>query len=865
MATPTSSSFLRRLLSEGHLREEQLQDARALRSGSKQSLVQCVVKLGHLPEEQLVAMLARHAGCPVVDVERVAPDQDLLARLPYRVAQSRGVLPLRIEDGQAVVAMSDPTDVIARDELVSILRAPVKPVVAAPSALERAITNAYRPEEAAVCELIERYAESTTATPIEVIAAEEDLGGRSGMTYVGAGVGAGLGGLGGPALAAAGAPGALSGAGEPTDVVAETSPIAELVGVILRDAVRQRASDVHLEPHEQELLVRYRVDGILREVQRLPRTVRSQVTSRIKIVARMDIATTRKPQDARAMMLYDGRRIDLRVSTLPALHGEKVVIRLLDPTNLILDLKGVFPAEEAQLVESLLRRPQGLLLITGPTGSGKTTTLYSAVSRLRDKSRSIVTIEDPVEYKLEGLNQVEVHERAGFDFSSALRALLRQDPNVILVGEIRDEETAKVALQAAITGHLILSTMHTTDAASAISRLANLGVDPSLVAEGVTGVVAQRLVRRLCSHCREPYRATGPEVERASPTLEGASVFKPRGCDRCDYVGYRGRVAASEVLALTPELRDLIVTRRPENEIRKAARASGVDSIFDSAMKLVLSGTTTLEEVGRAIPRDLVESTLRCGSCGEGLERDFRVCPGCGTALTAVCSKCRREMRSTWRFCPGCGKASGRKERAAPATTPAGAAAPPGPVPEPVADAALAAPVPAAAAGVARAPAAAVSATAATPPGGVEAAADRKLEVLVVDDAQDTRMIVDAVLKRAGYGVSQASGGEEALRKIAARLPDAVILDYSMPDLDGIQVCKRLRGRLETASLPIILLTGRTEDGVASEAYEAGADDYLTKPVVPAMLVKRLGLVLEHKAKYERTTAVSAPALGSRP
>jgi type IV pilus assembly protein PilB len=808
-ATSTISGFVRTLTADGTIGEAQLQDARALRAGAKRSLLRCLVDTGALSEEDLVRRLAAYAHVGVVDVADLVADRALVRRVPYRIARLRGVLPLRLEGSGVLVAMADPTDVVAKDDLTSALGAAVTTVIAAPSEIDRAIARAYQATEVAALEVVERYGDE--AGSMSSVIQVEAVGGAPPAGVAAAAAPEP------PAGAAAGKAGA-DGAADAESVVDGDAPVVRLVDLVLRDAIKRRASDIHVEPHERSLLIRYRIDGALRDIQELPAALAPPFTSRVKIMARMNITVTRRPQDARAKLRTGGREIDLRVSTLPTLFGEKIVIRILDPKSIEVTLADLFSPEDLAAFEPLILRPQGMVLVTGPTGSGKTTTLYTALRRLEERSRNIVTLEDPVEYKLAGVNQVEIKDQVGLSFAAALRSVLRQDPNVVLVGEIRDAETAQVAVQAAITGHLVLSTLHTNDATGAIARLGDLGVDSAMLAEALNAVVAQRLVRRLCPHCSEPAVALAADVACIDPSLAGAAMRRPKGCERCDYAGFRGRVAAYEILTMLPELRALVAARAPEQEVRARARAAGVRSMFDAGVRLALAGRTTLDEVVARIARETGDEVARCRGCGGGLERDFRACPSCGRRIFGACAACKRDLRPGWRWCAWCG------EKAPPER-------------DPMADTGSGTPI-GAAPGAPAAPA--------PPQGGAGAPPAR--EVLVVDDARDMRKILERMLTRAGYAVRQAESGEDALREIVRRKPDAVLLDIVMPGIDGLETCRRLRRRLETATLPIVMLTAADEVGTEAEAHDAGANDYLRKPIDPLVLVRRLSLALEGRS-----------------
>ena len=445
----------------------------------------------------------------------------------------------------------------------------------------------------------------------------------------------------------------------------ETAPIIDLVDLLVRSAIRSHASDVHIEPLEKGVLVRHRLDGLLKEVMDLPKWVHEGLIARLKIMGGMDIAEKRLPQDGRMRVMTDeGTEVDFRVSTLRTLFGEKVVLRVLDHR------KGVPPLEElgfsAAALEELrlfLRHQHGMILVVGPTGSGKTTTLCSALATLRTEHSNIITIEDPIEYQLPGINQTQINDKIKLTFSSALRSILRQDPDVILVGEIRDQETAKIAMQAAQTGHLVLSTLHTDDAPSTVTRLTDIGVEPFVAGSALIGVVAQRLVRRLCMSCRRQYTPES-EVLRAlniSDAEAGSLPFyKPVGCDQCHHTGYRGRLGLYEVMRVTDRVRRLIASRASEDALRDAALAGGMISLGEDGLAKVKGGQTTVEELLRVVT-EVQEIRTLCPGCSAAVGVDFVACPQCGRRLSGACPHCHRALQPGWNFCPYCAQTTESK------------------------------------------------------------------------------------------------------------------------------------------------------------------------------------------------------------
>jgi type IV pilus assembly protein PilB len=626
----STATFLQKLIGDGLISEAQARDVRALRLATGRTAPVCLAELGFVGEDRLVDILSKLTGLPVENPSASRIDPALVARVPLRTVHRRSVLPLRREGDVVVVAVADPRDVVGLDEVRGHLGMPVRAVIAGPSTIAAAAEIAYHPARGAALEAVDRI-EPSRPDALELPRAD-------------------------PAPAAAPAAGDAAFDPDIIDAAAEAavadSPVVRLTFLIFQDAIRRRASDVHIEPGPEGVTVRFRIDGVLRDVQVLPRSVRAFITARLKVVARMNVTVTRQPQDARTTVVYEGRTIDARVSTLPTIHGEKIVVRLLDGGATLRGLEALLPSEDLPAFESLILRPQGLALVTGPTGSGKTTTLYAALRRLSERTRNVVTLEDPVEYRLAGVNQVQMSPEV--DFATALRSILRQDPNVVLIGEIRDGETARIAFQAANVGQLVLSTLHTNDAAAAAARLHDLGVEPFAIAEGLNGIVAQRLCRRLCARCRRSEPAGEAEIARWGAALRGAAVARAVGCDACEFVGYHGRVAVHEILRVTPVVKDLLLQRGSEQAIRRAAREAGARSMLDAALARVVSLDTSLDAVEHAIPADPAREDDLCASCSTPILVGQRACTACGAVARPACAKCGADLRPEWRFCGKC-------------------------------------------------------------------------------------------------------------------------------------------------------------------------------------------------------------------
>jgi type IV pilus assembly protein PilB len=565
-------------------------------------LGELLLERGLVAKSDLIAALEEVSLVPYVDIATSPVDPGTLRLIPREVAERLCILPIRRDLSRLVVVMSDPRNASARKELGSITGMAISPRLAFHAELREAIALHYS-----------QLSAEPPAETVSVISGEP----TDEMEFV-----------------------STSTRQANKDAITEAqaelrhlkTPAVRLVSEIVRAAMEKRASDIHIDPRLKDTIVRLRVDGVLRDFQHVPRSVQHSLVSRVKILADMDIAEHRSPQDGRFMISTKNRSLDLRVSTLPTQYGEKIVIRLLEPSAPLLNFMEIgFAPGIAEGLQRLLSLPQGLVLVTGPTGSGKSTTLYSALNVLRKPSVNIVTVEDPVEYALPGINQVHVNTRAGLTFASVLRSLLRQDPNVIMVGEIRDQETAEIALKAAQTGQLVLSTLHTNDSVSAIVRLLDLGVPPFLIASSVVGVVAQRLVRKLCAcHSVEPMTANlATRLTEAGLPVTGQDIHVPGACGLCDRTGFKGRTAVAELLIVNESVRAMIRAGESTDAIREFARMRGMRLMHEEGLDKVNRGVTTYDEVLRIVPCESVARCL-CAACGQQLHAAFRFCPFCG-------------------------------------------------------------------------------------------------------------------------------------------------------------------------------------------------------------------------------------------
>lgn len=555
------------LLESSSLTEDQLQQGLAVQREKGIKLGEALVQLKFLRTEDILKALSIQLGFPYeshIEVENVDPA--LVEHLPINYAKDNEVLPLKKENGSIVIAMADPSNFNAVDDLRLLFNADIKPVIAGSYEIVNAINAVYNRTtdkgEQVMSELDEQ---------MEEIAQDFD---------------------------------------EPVDLLdaSDEAPIIRLVNSLMFRAVKQKASDIHIEPFERELVVRFRIDGILYDVMHPPKRAQNSIISRVKIMAGLNIAEKRIPQDGRIRIKIAGKDIDIRVSTIPTAFGESVVMRLLDKTSVLIDIETLgFIGKNLESVRGIIHRAHGIILVTGPTGSGKTTTLYSCLSKINSSELKIITVEDPVEYQLPGINQMQVNPKIDLTFATGLRAFLRQDPDVIMVGEIRDRETAEIAIQASLTGHLVLSTIHTNDAAATVTRLIDMGVEPFLVSSSVICIVAQRLIRGVCKDCARKYTPEEAELKKIGVTpddLKGRQFYRPVGCPNCLETGYSGRTGIHEVMMIDDAIRTEIVKGSDASTIKKTAQAQGMKTLREDAAQKVLMGWTTVEEIMRATQED---------------------------------------------------------------------------------------------------------------------------------------------------------------------------------------------------------------------------------------------------------------------
>ena len=737
-------------------------DVDALRAEGTASLWDALVTRKLADDADLTSAVAARFRLPIADLTQIDPR--VRDAVPENLIRRFTVLPIRITDSHLEVATANPFDIDAEKMLAFSSGREVRVFLASPARIRERLETLYagssQAQEAALGSLLSSMDDQL----VEVTQLEDTDAADEGI-----------------------------GADE-----AGKAPIVRLVDMILADGISSRASDVHIEPVDTGVIVRYRIDGVLRQVMKIPRNAGIPLISRIKIMSALDIADRRRPQDGRARVAVNGSPVDLRVSTLPAAHGEKVVIRILNQKSTVLSLDSLgFFEDDRDTISNLLENKEGIILVTGPTGSGKTTTLYSCLKKLQAGDINIVTVEDPVEFKLgEKIVQVQVHEKAGLTFAAALRSILRQDPDVVLVGEIRDIETAETAIQASLTGHLVLSTLHTNDAATSVTRLVDMGIEAYKLSSALRGVIAQRLIRRICGVCREiDISPINPRIRKFIP--EGTTLYKAVGCAECATTGYRGRFSIAEVITMTPEMKRLIASGGTASQITDGARKAGMGSLFHNGLRHVLGGTSTIEELLRVtdIPIDDEPVTLP------------------------------------------------------PRFEPAAVVAPTAPLPPVVVSSApIAPPQP----GVdfsfdlldelngsgARGESPAAGGT------------GRNRRILLVEDEDQLRRVMKDLLEREGYVVAEARDGVQAIDEVDRLAPDLIMLDLNLPGLDGYGVLQQLRSRKQTRDIPVIVLTAKGDEDNEVRVFELGADDFLTKPFRARALSARLDAVLNRRRAH---------------
>jgi len=694
------------LVREGLITAEQLSDARIKRIGAKKPLQELLVEMGFIAEDKLIQVSSRIFNMQVTQLSRETIDPAAVKLVPYELAMRYGIMALRKEGHDLVLAMSDPEDILALDDIRLNTGMNIKALLSARSEINEHIKKHYQTEDN-IYDILKNVPETDK---VEIVT--EDAG---------------------EFLLNAQAQGS------------ENVPAVKICNLILTDAVKQRASDIHIESQEKTVKVRYRIDGDLRNIMDLPVSLHSSLAARLKVLAQLDTAETRKPQDGRIKISVKGRKVDLRVSTIPTFYGEKIEMRLLDIQAAKTGLENIgFAGPELEIYKQAVNVPQGLILVTGPTGSGKTSTLYATLNTIKTEKKNIITIEDPIEYLVDGLNQMQVNPVKNLTFANGLRSILRQDPNVILVGEIRDKETAEMAFQASLTGHLVLSTLHTNNAVASITRLVDIGLEPYLISSALILVAAQRLVKVICPHCKEKYQPDERLLSLFKIHIEQLGIkdfYHGKGCGYCGFTGFLGRIAIFEIFKISEKIRGMIAQKSSEDDILLEAKNNGLKTLARAGMQKVAEGITTLEDIFNIV--------------------------GVASEEEAV----RRSAQT-----------------------------------------------------------------------------GKEIKILIADDEEDILKILEKRLTGAGYQVIRARDGQEAVELCNKEKPDLVISDVTMPKMNGFEEVKALRSKLETAVIPVILLTARGDKESELKGLDAGADDYLTKPFDSDKLLARVKMLLRRKS-----------------
>jgi type IV pilus assembly protein PilB len=755
------------LLQAGIIESRELEESLEQARRRNVSLWDVIINEKQVSEESLAEAFSKWLKLPRVALASVGIEPEATKAISEEVAKKHLCIPIKIEGKAMMLAMANPADYDAIQDVEFASGKRVQPVVATRTEILDAIVNNYDTAQRAEAFL----ANVAEAGDFEIVAAEEEQEDLEDMD---------------------------------TRNAAELPPVVKLCNAIIKDAIKSKASDIHIEATLNDVQVRLRVDGVLREYMQIPKWLQTAVVSRLKILAKLDIAEKRVPQDGRIKVVIAGKPVDLRVSTLPTHFGEKVVLRVLGSSEIPTFKQMGYSDSQIAVLESAINQPQGLILVTGPTGSGKSTTLYSCLNKRKSPEVNIVTVEDPIEYQIKGINQVQVNTKAGLTFAAALRSILRQDPDVVLVGEIRDLETAEIAFHAAMTGHLVMSTLHTNSSLATIARLLDMGVDAVSITSSITLITAQRLARRVCSKCKEEYTPSSGLLEKLKIDEPDMVLWRGRGCSACGQTGFSGRVGLYELLRMTPTLKDLINRKAPESDLRKAAGLAGTRFLLEDAMDKVRQGITTLEEVLRVIQLQ-EEEIIRCPKCGSFINMDFSSCPYCLHALKHMCRSCGQELKLEWRICPYCNTRTSRDGdiQAPPKVLTATAGGEAEPQPE-----------------------AAAPARAATRP------APKRPRVLVVDDDPGIKTVIQKAISQlpVELDIATASDGAEAIAAIEQHPPDLVILDVMMPRMDGFSVCQKMREDVRTAFVPVMMLTANADETNRTKGYLVGTDDYMNKP-----------------------------------
>jgi type IV pilus assembly protein PilB len=755
--------LLQFLVKHGKADRAKLQVVEQMAISEGRSVIEVLAFQEVMNEEQIAAEVSGALRIPLVDLSGVVFDDAAIQLVDHRVAVKLSIVPLRVEGNHLLLAMANPFDHEGIRDLEFATGRRIRPTAAVHSAVVEAINDCYKMPGtigALLSQIPDGEKVSVLAEKVKGDEVSEQELSRE----------------------------------------AERAPVIKMVNCIFNEALKNWASDIHVEPGPNIVNVRYRVNGILEEGLQLPKWVQSSIVARIKVMAKLDITKRHIPQDGRLKIRSEDRTVDVRVSSLPTSDGEKIVMRVLDPSTALRSIDSVgLSRRDLNTLRAAIRKPEGMILVTGPTGSGKTTTLYAVIQEIFSPEINIVTIENPIEYEMKEVNQVEVNVKQGLTFADVLRSTLRQDPDVILVGEIRDRETAEVAFHAAQTGHLVLSTLHTLDTSSTVTRLLELGIEHHLLASSLVAVIAQRLVRTVCERCAEP--AVVDEATAKALGLKGRTSMRGKGCPACRKSGFSGRIGVYEVMEVTKKVQQTIESKAPDSTLRRVARAEGMTTLIEDALAKIEAGRTTPEEVLASVQVEAHGPT--CPQCSNPIEERFAVCPFCRHQLVRTCPTCSEPLKPEWNSCPSCGAVPAAPPSKEEVLAAKHRAADPGEITRP--------------------------------------------RILVVEDNEDLRVFIRKGLARVDSTLlfDEAADGLEALRKVEESPPHLILLDLMMPGMDGYEVCKRLRADLQTAFLPIIMLTARDDANSKKLGFLAGTDDYVIKPFDAEELAARVRRLLE--------------------
>lgn len=729
---PKHRKFGELLIDAGLIDQKTLEMALVMQKSSAKKIGQVLMDMGVVDDVEIAKALASQLGLEFIRLAKVSVSPEVVALVPHDLAENYLLLPVRAIENDLTVAMSNPLEFYALDDLRFVTRKNIHIAVSPLSDIMEALER-YYPKTGLEGQNWDAGSDNTGAVEMVRAAGDEEKDVAKLMK------------------------------------VSELAPVIRFANSIFTDAINLKASDIHIEPQKNAVFIRYRIDGIMREILKTNKHVHASLTSRIKVISGMDISVRRKPQDGRSQIRYNGKKYDLRISSIPTSYGEKLTIRILTPENINLSVGdiGLVP-DDLKKIENAIRRPQGMIIVTGPTGSGKSTTLYSILNRLNRPEVNIVTVEDPIEFDIDGINQVQINPKVGITFGAGLRSILRQDPDIVMVGEIRDGETAQIACQAAQTGHLVLSTLHTNDAPSAVVRLNDLGVDAFILSDSLSAIVGQRLVRKICPHCKVPDPiADGLLAQIGLPgELKGMPFFKGAGCESCRYSGYAGRIGIFEVLDVSPRVKMKITPDVAAHVLKKTASAEGFRPIFWDGIDKARQGLTTIEEVLRVAFPESAESYQDNGSKGPQASGTVKSRPVESADETAVAAS------------------------------------------EPA------------------------------------LSAIRPKKILVADDSEIVVKLLVNILESQNYNAISAGNGVDALKLAHKEKPDLILTDLLMPEMSGLELIGKLRSELSTRLIPVIVISAKDEVDSEVKLIEAGADDYLTKPVDAKRLLARVNRLL---------------------